>query len=192
MTNVSRLLSTLPLIASAALAQTTPKTETLLATPSTVAWGYYSAHAKPALTVHSGDTVIMQTASTCGPPDRLEHQGVPAADIPAWLDALYKQVPQSDRGPGGHILTGPVAIAEAEPGDILEGRVLKIQIDTNFACNGFGAGRGFLPDDFPSGRSKLLPLPRKAMPAAFAPGTTIPLHPFFGSVGVGPPDSAGT
>src|ERR1700744_5212515 len=105
MTNVSRLLSTLPLIASAALAQTTPKTQTLLATPTTVAWGFYSAHAKPALTVHSGDTVIMQTASTCGPPERLEHQGVSTSQIPDWLGRLYKEVPQSDRGPGGHILT---------------------------------------------------------------------------------------
>src|SRR5215469_17389764 len=114
MTTRRRLLSTLLLVAAPAFAQ---KTETLLATPTTVAWGYYSAHAKPVLTVHSGDTVIMQTASTCGPPERLEHQGVPAAQIPAWLDPLYKGVPQSDRGPGGHILTGPVAIAEAEPGD---------------------------------------------------------------------------
>src|SRR5580704_19431111 len=105
MTTSRRLLPALLLIATPSLAQTTPQTQTLVATPTTVAWGYYSAHAKPVLTVHSGDTVIMQTASTCGPPERLEHQGVPTGDIPAWLDALYKQVPQSDRGPGGHILT---------------------------------------------------------------------------------------
>ena len=73
MTTTHRLLSVLLLIAAPSFAQ---KTETLLATPTTVAWGYYSAHAKPVLTVHSGDTVIMQTASTCGPPERLEHQGV--------------------------------------------------------------------------------------------------------------------
>ncbi len=188
MTTTHRLLSVLLLIAAPSFAQ---KTETLLATPTTVAWGYYSAHAKPVLTVHSGDSVIMQTASTCGPPERLEHQGVPAADIPAWLDALYKQVPQADRGPGGHILTGPVAIAEAEPGDVLEVRVLKIQLDTNFACNGFGAGRGFLPDDFPYGRSKIIPLDRTKMLAHFAPGIEIPLHPFFGSMGIAPPESAG-
>src|SRR6201994_3549477 len=191
MTTRRRLLPALLLVAVPSLAQTTPKTETLLATPSTVAWGYYSAHAKPALTVHSGDTVIMQTASTCGPPERLEHQGVPAADIPSWLGPLYAGVPQADRGPGGHILTGPVAIAEAEPGDVLEVRVLKIQLDTNFACNGFGAGRGFLPDDFPYGRTKIIPLDRAKMTAAFAPGITIPLHPFFGSMGVAPPESAG-
>ena len=174
------------------LAQTT---QTLLATPTTVAWGYYSAHAKPVLTVHSGDTVIMQTASTCGPPDRLESEGVKPSEIPAWLGPLYAGVPQSDRGPGGHILTGPVAIAEAEPGDILEVRVLKISLDTDFACNGFGAGRGFLPDDFPYGRTKIIPLnrsPKNGGPTAdFAPGITIPLRPFFGSMGIAPPESAG-
>jgi len=166
-------------------------THTLLATPTTVAWGYYSAHAKPVLTVHSGDTVIMQTASTCGPPDRLLAEGVAPAEIPVWLAPLYAEVPQSDRGPGGHILTGPVAVADAEPGDILEVRVLKISLDTDFACNGFGAGRGFLPDDFPYGRTKIIPLNRTAMTADFAPGITIPLRPFFGSMGIAPPESAG-
>jgi acetamidase/formamidase len=194
MTTTRRLLPALLLIAApvfAQTAQTTPQTQTLLATPSTVAWGYYSAHAKSALTVHSGDTVIMQTASTCGPPERLEHEGVPAAQIPDWLGRLYKEVPTTDRGPGGHILTGPVAIAEAQPGDVLEVRVLKIQLDTDFACNGFGAGRGFLPDDFPYGRTKIIPLDRTKMLAHFAPGIEIPLHPFFGSMGVAPPESAG-
>jgi acetamidase/formamidase len=166
-------------------------TQTLLATPSSVAWGYYSAHARPVLTVHSGDTVIMQTASTCGPPDRLEAEGVKPSEIPAWLGPLYAGVPESDRGPGGHILTGPVAIAEAQPGDVLEVRVLKISLDTDFACNGFGAGRGFLPDDFPYGRTKIIPLNRTALTADFAPGITIPLHPFFGSMGIAPPESAG-
>ncbi len=165
------------------------QTHTLLATPSTVAWGYYSASAKPALTIHSGDTVVMQAASTCGPPQRLTSQGVKPEQIPAWLGDLYAKVPQAERGPGGHILTGPVAIAEAQPGDVLEVRVLKISLDTDWACNGFGKGRGFLPDDFPYSRSKIIPLDRKKMVANFGPGITIPLHPFFGSMGIAPPDS---
>src|ERR1700761_2903842 len=104
-------------VLSLALPACAQKTETLNATPATVAWGYYSAHARPVLTVHSGDTVIMQTASTCGPPARLKAGGVADKDIPVWLSALYDKVPQDQRGPGGHILPGPVAVAEAEPGD---------------------------------------------------------------------------
>jgi acetamidase/formamidase len=157
---------------------------TLPAKPDTVAWGYYSGMAKPALTVHSGDTVTMQTLSTCGPPERLIERGVKAEDIPPYTDAIYKEV--KDKGPGGHILTGPVAIAEAEAGDVLEVQILKINLDANFACNGFGLHRGFLPMDYPYSRSRIIPLDRQKMIGHFAPGVDIPLHPFFGSMGVAP------
>jgi len=162
---------------------------TLPATPSTVVWGYYSAKAKPVLTVHSGDTVRIQTLSTCGPDERLQEEGVAAADIPSYNAPIYRDV--KDKGPGGHILTGPIDIAEAEPGDVLEVQILKIDIDVPWACNGFGAGRGFLPNDYPYGKSKIIPLDREKMIAHFAPGIEIPLHPFFGSMGVAPPPSAG-
>jgi len=162
---------------------------TLSATPSTVVWGYYSAKAKPVLTVHSGDAVRIQTLSTCGSTERLEEEGVAASDIPSYNTNIYREV--KDRGPGGHILTGPVEIAEAEPGDVLEVQILKIDIDVPFACNGFGVGRGFLPNDYPYSRRKIIPLDRERMVAKFAPEIEIPLHPFFGSMGVAPPESAG-
>ena len=149
-----------------AAAQSTPIV--LNASPTTVAWGYYWSKAKPVLTVHSGDTVRIQTLSTCGPTERLEEEGVAAADIPAYNDTIYKEV--KDKGPGGHILTGPVEIAEAEPGDVLEVQILKIDIDAPFACNGFGAGRGFLPNDFPYGRRKIIPLDRRKDDRAFRSG----------------------
>lgn len=161
----------------------------LPASPSTVAWGYYWSEAKPVLTIHSGDTVRVQTLSTCGSTERLEEEGVKASDIPAYNAEIYDKV--KDRGPGGHILTGPIDIAEAEPGDVLEVDILKVDIDVPFACNGFGVGRGFLPDDFPYGRRKIIPLDREKMIGHFAPGIDIPLHPFFGSMGVAPPASAG-
>jgi acetamidase/formamidase len=91
-----------------------------------------------------------------------------------------------DIGPGGHILTGPVAISEAEPGDVLEVQILKVDIDVDFACNAFGLGRGFLPMEYPYSRFKIIPLDRKKMIAHFAPGIELPLHPFFGSMGVAP------
>jgi len=173
---------------AAAIAAQSP-TITLSASPSTVVWGYYSAKAKPALTVHSGDRVRIQTLSTCGPNERLQEEGVAAGDIPAYNAEIYAQV--KDRGPGGHILTGPVEIAEAEPGDVLEVDIEKIEIDVPFACNGFSAGRGFLPNDFPYSRRKIIPLDRARMMAKFAPGVEIPLHPFFGSMGVAPPEAYG-
>ena len=159
-------------------------TLTLPASPSTVAWGYYWAKAKPALTVHSGDTVRMQTLSTCGPNERLISEGVDPKDIPAYNAEIYQKV--TDKGPGGHILTGPVAIAEAEPGDVLEVQILKIDIDAPFACNSFGLHRGFLPMEYPYSRTRIIPLDREKMIAHFVPGIEIPLHPFFGSMGVAP------
>ena len=156
----------------------------LPATPSTVAWGYYSGTAKPVLTVHSGDTVHMQTLSTCGSPERMISEGVKPSQIPSYTAPIYAQV--TDKGPGGHILTGPVEIAEAEPGDVLEVQIVKIDLDADFACNGFGLGRGFLPMEYPYSRTKIIPLDRARMMANFAPGIAIPLHPFFGSMGVAP------
>jgi acetamidase/formamidase len=161
-------------------------TQTLLATPTTVAWGYYSGQAKPVLTVHSGDTVKIQTLSTCGAPERLKSLGIAEADVPPYVADIYTKVPASEKGPGGHILTGPVAVSEAEPGDVLEVRIQKIDIDVPWACNSFGAGRGFLPNDFPYSKSRIIPLDRDKMIGHFAPGIEIPLHPFFGSMGIAP------
>ncbi len=158
----------------------------LPASPATVAWGYYSAQAKPVLTVHSGDVVRMHTVSTCSL-ERMEEGGVPHNAIPQYDRDIHDQV--KDKGPGGHILTGPVAIAEAEPGDVLEVDIQKIDIDVPFACNGFGPGRGFLPNDFPYARTKVIPLDREHLIAKFGPGINIPLRPFFGSMGVAPPST---
>ncbi len=185
---MKNLLAVVPFLC-ATLAVGQAATVTLPASPSTVVWGYYSAKAKPVLTVHSGDTVRIQTLSTCGPTERLIDEGVLPSDIPFYNADIYREV--KDKGPGGHILTGPVDVAEAEPGDVLEVQILKIDIDVPFACNGFGAGRGFLPNDYPYGRRKIIPLDRDKMLAHFAPGIEIPLHPFFGSMGIAPPESAG-
>jgi hypothetical protein len=100
MSTFSRRLSSLlalPLFASIVHAQ---QTHTLLATPSTVAWGYYWSQAKPAITIKSGDTVVIQTLSTCGPPARLESRGIAAAQIPPYVGDIFDKVPQSERGPG--------------------------------------------------------------------------------------------
>ncbi len=144
----------------------------LPASPSTVAWGYYSAHVKPALTIHSGDTVRVHTLSTCSI-ERMEAGGVPPNTIPQYDRDIHEQV--KEKGPGGHILTGPIEITEAEPGDVLEVQIQKIDIDVPYACNSFGPGRGFLPNDFPYQRTKVIPLDREHMLAKFAPGINIPL-----------------
>ena len=97
----------------------------------------------------------------------------------------------SARGPGGHILTGPIAVEGAEPGDTLEVRILKIDLAIPYAYNAFGPTTGFLTEDFPYRRIKIVPLDRRRMVGALAPGVEVPLHPFFGSIGVAPPAAFG-
>ncbi len=161
---------------------------TLDAGPGTVAWGNYDAAAKPVLRIHSGDTVVFHTLLTNSPAG-LEKAGVAPADVQASLRAVFDQV--KDRGPGGHILDGPVYVEGAEPGDVLEIRILKIDLDIPYAYNGFRYGAGFLTDDFPYSRMKIIPLDRTRMVARFAPGVEVPLRPFFGSMGVAPPPAFG-
>ena len=166
------------------------KTYELQATPQTVAWGHYDASDKPALTIKSGDTVVIHTLLTSSP-TRLEKAGVAPQDVEPALRAVFDGVPAAARGPGGHILTGPIAIEGAEPGDTLEVRIRKIDLAIAYAYNAFGVGAGFLTDDFPYSRIRIIPLDRQKMVATFAAGIAIPLHPFFGSMGVAPPPAFG-
>ncbi len=184
---------TIRIILLAALALATPataKTYELKATPQTVAWGHYDATDKPVLTVKSGDTVVIHTLLTNSPAG-LEKAGVAPAEVEPALRAIYDAVPISTRGPGGHILTGPIAIEGAEPGDTLEVRIRKVDLAIPYAYNAFRYGAGFLTDDFPYARMKIVPLDRKRMIGRFGPGIEVPLAPFFGSMGVAPPPAFG-
>ena len=165
-----------------------PQKFLLKATPQTVAWGYYDAAAVPVLRIHSGDTVEFETLLT-NSPTGLEKAGLPPQQVQQSLRDIYEEV--TKKGPGGHILTGPVYIEEAEPGDTLEVRIQKIDLAIPYAYNAFGPTRGFLPEDFPYRKMKIIPLDRDRMIARFAPGIEIPLRPFFGSMGVAPPESYG-
>ena len=163
-------------------------TYTLKPTPKTVVWGNYDAKAAPVLRVKSGDSVEIQTLLT-NSPKGLEAAGVPPEQVEQSLRDITDQV--KDKGPGGHILTGPVYIEGAEPGDVLEVKILAIKLAIPYGYNGFFPGRGYLPDDYPYAKTKIIPLDEKRMIAKFAPGIEIPLHPFFGSMGVAPPESVG-
>jgi acetamidase/formamidase len=161
----------------------------LKASPSTVVWGYYWSAAKPVLHIKSGDTVVIQTMIT-NSPARLTAAGVKAEDVQPELRAIYDEV--KDKGPGGHILTGPIYVDGAEPGDALEVRIRKIDLSIPYAYNSFSPRSGVLgPDDFAKGSTKIIPLDKERMVGHFASNIDIPLHPFFGSMGVAPPEAAG-
>jgi acetamidase/formamidase len=155
-------------------------------TPKTVAWGHYDATTTPALRIRSGDVVEVQTLITSSPA-RLEGAGLPADQVEKTLRDIHAEV--TNKGPGGHILTGPIFVEGAEPGDVLEVRIQAVRLAIPYAYNAFSPGRGFLPEDFPYARMR--PLDEQRMLGRLSPGVEVPLHPFFGSMGVAPPEVSG-
>jgi acetamidase/formamidase len=98
---------------------------------------------------------------------------------------------RKDRGEVGHILTGPIWVEGAEPGDVLEVKILSVELVVPYAWNSFSPGRGTLPDDFPYQYSKLVPLDLERRVGKFSDGIELPLKPFFGVMGVAPPAAIG-
>src|SRR5438876_10218653 len=144
--------------AAALSAQSAPKTHRLEATPATIAYGYYWSEAKPVLRIASGDIVDVDTLLTNSPMG-LERAGVPPGKIQDSLKAIVSEVTGDRRGPGGHILTGPVFVEGAQPGDVLEVKVLAIDFAIDYAYNGCS---GFVPQNCDrSVGTKVLPLDAK-------------------------------
>jgi acetamidase/formamidase len=165
-----------------------PKTHRLEATPDTVAYGYYWSEARPALRVASGDVIDVDTLLTNSPAG-LQRAGVPDEKIQRSLKMIVAEVTGDRRGPGGHILTGPVYVEGAAPGDTLEVKVLAIDFAIDYGYNGCS---GFIPENCDrTAGMKIIRLDGRAMTAEFEPGIVIPLHPFFGSMGVAPAPDLG-
>jgi acetamidase/formamidase len=165
-----------------------PRTHRLEATPGTIAYGYYWADAKPVLRIASGDIIDVDTLLT-NTPGGLQRAGVPPDRIQPSLKAIVSEVTGDRRGPGGHILTGPVFVEGAEPGDALEVRILSIDFAIDYGYNGCS---GFISANCDRSRpATILKLDTRTMTSEFKPGIVIPLRPFFGSMGVAPAPELG-
>jgi acetamidase/formamidase len=161
-------------------------THRLLPTPQTVRWGMFDASFPSVLTVNSGDTVVLECVS--GGPEVMPPAGSGLA-IPPALSAIHAaNLPRA----GGHILTGPVAVAGAEPGDMLEVKIEKIEFGADWGYCGFRPLLGTLPEDFPERYLSHIPIDRARKVCKLPWGTELPLAPFFGVMGVAPPPNYGT
>ena len=158
------------------------QTHTLDPTPQTVHWGHFDAAIPAVLQVDSGDTVVIDTYSG----GRAE-LGDLALLRPAHR-LIAETVPQIM---GPHILTGPIHVRGAEPGDTLEVRILDIELTTDWGWNIIRPLRGALPEDFPNLSRRIIPIDRQAGVAKLPWGVDVPLQPFFGIVGVAPPPGYG-
>lgn len=160
-------------------------TTRLTASPETCAWGYFDATLRPVLEVRSGETVVVETVS--GGPDHIPSAGSGFRIPPELLDIHAR----SPRQLPGHILTGPIAVAGAKPGHVLEVQILDVKLRQDWGWNLIRPLSGTLPDDFPNARTEIIPLDREAMTARLSWGLDLPLRPFFGVMGVAPPSNWG-
>ncbi|HEY0204733.1 MAG TPA: acetamidase/formamidase family protein [Acetobacteraceae bacterium] len=159
---------------------------TLSATPETVRIGQFNAAFPPVLTIQSGDTVAIECvsgrASVLPPPASGMH-------IPGALSAIIAANPSP---PPGHIMTGPIAIAGAQPGDTLEIRIESVEPGANWGYNVIRPLAGTLPEDFHDTTLMHIPVDPAARTCTLPWGTTLPLAPFFGVMGVAPPPAMET
>ena len=174
----------LALLILTALSGTAQKHHVLKATPDTVVIGYYDATSKPALRIQPNDTVRIEALGV-GSPEQWTGAGLPTDKLEPSRVAIAKAAPIR-----GHILTGPIYIEGAAPGDTLELQILKIDVAYPYAYNGMGRN-GVLAAEFPKGGRRIIPLDLKRKLALFAPNVEIPLAPFYGSMGVAPPPALG-
>ena len=145
--------------------------------PETVHWGYFDAALAPRLEVDSGDTVVVDTVS-----GSLEVVPDESLYRPEHREILTKLKPIL----GGHILTGPVAVRGAQPGDALEVRIRAIELTADWGWNVIRPLRGTLPEDFPQFERRTIAIDRKSMLGRLPWGPAVPLRPFFGILGTAP------
>ena len=163
---------------------------TLMPSPQTVHIGHFSAALKPVLTINSGDIVTIETATSLDPVEIDQSGAVPPTVVPEYQRAIHREV--KDRGPSGHVLTGPIFVNGAQPGDTLEVRILEIDLAVDYGYNRQRPYTGALPDEFPGVFQRIIPIDRKTKAAQVAPGVVVPVdRPFFGVMGVAPTPAMG-
>src|SRR5215510_10086067 len=134
---------------------------TLGSTPDTVIWGYLSARVPPVLRIKSGTTVRIDTMSHQGlttredPVTYFGKAGIKPEEVLQDAKDIYAKVPRG-KGLGVHVLTGPIWIEGAEPGDALEVRVLDLQFRVPYGVNNTGPGSGVLPDLVPTPSPRII------------------------------------
>jgi acetamidase/formamidase len=154
------------------------KRHTLAATLETVQWGWLDPKEPPKLTVDSGDTVSIETMMH-------SHDKVRPGITMDEIVALRRANP----GGGPHSMTGPIYVNGAEPGDVMEIRIVRI-VPKPFGINFNLPGKDFptigaLAPEMPDGFIKFFTLDLKKRQAEFKPGITLDLRPFPGTLAVG-------
>lgn len=154
------------------------KSHSLAATLDTVQWGWLDPREKPRLTIDSGDTVSIETMMHSH--DKIQ---------PGMTMEQVVELRKANPGGGPHSMTGPIYVNGAEPGDVLEVRILRIE-PKPWAVNFNLPGKEFptigaLASEMPEGYIKFFPIDLQKRSIEFKPGITIDLQPFPGTFAVG-------
>jgi len=147
-------------------------------------WGYFDATRPPQISIASGDEIVIDTLT--GPPEMVPP---PPFHTPPELFDVHRKGERFAGAP--HILTGPVAVAGAEPGDVLQVDILDVKLRQDWGFNLVRPLGGTLQEDFDEVRILNIPLDKERMIGRLPFGVDIPLRPFFGIMGVAPPKSWG-
>ncbi|GAA6620885.1 acetamidase/formamidase family protein [Scytonema sp. NUACC26] len=160
----------------------------LKATKETVHLGGFSHFLQPALTIDSGDTIDVETYSGY----YIYDKAPPEFLTPGFLDICHNLPPERKIAAGPHLLTGPIYVRDAEPGDVLEVKLETITPSLPVGFNAIRAGWGALPHLFHQSALRFIPLDLENKIAEYPPssGIKIPLKPFFGILGVATSDSS--
>jgi acetamidase/formamidase len=165
---------------------------TLGSTPDTVVWGYISSRVPPVLRIKSGTTVRIDTMSHQGlstgvdPVTYFGRAGIKPEEVLQDAKDIFAKVPRG-KGLGVHVLTGPIHIEDAEPGDSLEVRVLDLEFRVPYGVNNTGPGSGVLPDLVPTPSPRVIKTDQQRKVALLPGGIELPLSPFLGIMAVAPP-----
>jgi acetamidase/formamidase len=188
--------------------QSPPADVTVPARPENLTWGDYPADKAPVARVRPGQVVRINTITHAGATQGMEpvafmaQDGIPREEIlQDQIDFWASREGRPREGRGGHVLTGPVYIEGAEPGDMLEIQILDIETRVPWGVNNTGATSGVFAAAYPGSREGD---PRPPMVqgqgrhvirtgiengrevAFFSPEIHIPIAPFFGILAVAP------
>ena len=189
-----------------AQAAQTPTEHFVPSRPGTVSWGWFPLDKPPVLTIASGDIVRIDTLSHAGstqsdhPEVSLGRAGItPDEILPDVIDFWASREGRPREGRSGHVITGPIAIAGAEAGDMLEIQILELTTRVPYGINNtspiggvFGLGYpGSRPGDAERDIARVRHVIRTGRSgdrevAFFADDIEVPLAPFMGIMAVAP------
>ena len=172
-----------------------PTRHHLRSVPENMVWGYFSAETPPVLTIKSGDIVVIDTVSMGGirddnPEQFFKDNGIPL-DLPVVQEMIAIKAAVKPSGIRGHMMTGPIYIEGAMPGDTLEVRVLDVKSRAPYGINSGRPGSGRIPDAVPRPYAKVIKFDEAMQFGHFSDDIKVPLRPFQGVMGVAPTKDRG-